>query len=184
MSWKFSFGEFMLRRLILVVLFLVSLPSQAITYTIEVTEQELQQKVEAMMPIEKKKYFVKVTLSDPQVDLLEESNEIGLRTQINISGPGVSESGVANIKGSLEYKKKEGAFYLHNPSIIDLNFETLSNEMTEMVMKLAKKALVKATAKRPVYRFKDDKLKDQMAKAVLESIAVENERLKVTLKLF
>ena len=81
---------------------------RAISYTVEITQQELQEKVEAMMPLKKKKLFVLVTLSEPQVELISESNEIGLQAKISIAGPGISESGIANIKGTLEYRPEKG----------------------------------------------------------------------------
>jgi hypothetical protein len=157
---------------------------RAISYTVEITQQELQEKVEAMMPLKKKKLFVLVTLSEPQVELISESNEIGLQTKISIAGPGISESGIANIKGTLEYRPEKSAFYLLNPEVVGLNFDNLSSDMNGLAINLAQKTIESATKKRPVYRFKDDKLKDQMAKALLQSIAVENNVLKISMKLF
>ncbi len=168
---------------IFILLLALSVNVHAISYTIEVSEQELQEKVEAMMPLKKKKLFFLVTLSEPQVELISESNEIGLQAKLSISGPGLSEEGTANIRGTLEYRPEKGAFYLLDPKIVGLNFDNLSSDMNDLAINLAQKTIVSAAKKRPVYRFKEDKLKDQMAKALLQSVSVEKGLLKITMKL-
>ena len=169
-----------------VCVLMLSAPAvSALSYTLEITESELQEKVSAIMPIEKKRYFTKIILSNPKVDLIGETNEIGVLIDIVVKGPGgISGQGNANIKGGITYDKKKGAFYLKNPSIVSLNVGKVNGKIKKQIKKLLQYALKKALAKRPVYQFKDDKLKHRLAKSVLESVTIKNEKLLVRLSLF
>lgn len=175
----------MCRIILIAVLLAFSNFTSALSYTIEITEQELQDKVSAMMPMVKKKFFIAVTVSDPIVDLINESNQIGILVNIKVSAPGgIKGSGKANIKGALIYNKEKGAFYLDNPTIVSMDVDKVSNKFSSKIQKISQLALSKALSRYPVYKFKDDNMKQQLAKAVLESITVENERLLITLSVF
>jgi Protein of unknown function (DUF1439) len=175
----------MLRILLCITLLIISQLALAFSYTLEITEQELQDKVSAMMPMEKKKYFVTVRMFDPEVDLSKESNEIGVFTNIEVITPGGFRStGRANIKGTLSYDSEKGAFYFHNPTIVSLEVDKLPEKFSPKVKKITQLAVTKAMSVYPIYKFKDNKIKHKLAKAVLESIAVKNESLHVTLSAF
>lgn len=175
----------MVRRIIMIGILVFSQFSQALSYTLEITEQELQEKVSAMMPMEKKKFFVTVIVSNPQVDLIEESNEIGVFVNIEAIAPGgVKGAGSAKIIGTLSYDKEKGAFYLNNPKIISMDINKMPEKISPKIQQVSQLALTKALSKYPVYKFKDDNLKHKLAKATLESIEVKNEKLLVTLGIF
>ena len=53
---------------VIIMLMLISQIAMAFSYTMEISEKELQGKVSAIMPLEKSKFFVKVMLSEPVVD--------------------------------------------------------------------------------------------------------------------
>jgi len=172
-------------RMILLILFFFSPLTMAFSYTLEITEQEIQDKVSAMMPMEKKKYFVNLKLSKPKIELIKESNEIGIIINIAVSAPGgIKGSGKTNIRGSLSYNKEKGAFYLNNPKIVSLNINNLSEKYIPKTQDLLQLALTKTLSKYPVYKFKDDNLKNKLAKATLESIEVKNKKLLITLGVF
>jgi len=66
------------------VLLLTSQLAWAFSYTVEISEKELQEKISAMMPLEKKKFFMSVVLSNPDVDLMENDNKIGITIDIKV----------------------------------------------------------------------------------------------------
>jgi len=69
----------MVRSIIFILLSVVSQVVFALEYIQEITEQEIQKKVSTLMPIEKKKYFVTVKISNPEIDLIKETDEIGIK---------------------------------------------------------------------------------------------------------
>ena len=173
-----------MKRWLLAIVLLMSW-QQAQAYTLEISAEELQAKVTAMMPIEKKKFFVTVTLSNPAVDLAVGDNKIGIFSDIKLRTPGgVSGSGSLKVTGALKYVADEGAFYLQSPQIISLESTDISANMLPKVRELAQLAVQEFLARKPVYRLQDDNIKHNLAKAVLQSLKVENNKLVVELGIF
>ena len=157
----------------------------AFSYTVEISEAELQSKVSAMMPMEKTAFFIKVILSNPIVDLTNGKNEIGLFAHIEVQMLGkIKGYGEVKITGALSYEADKTAFFLHNPKIIRLEIKNASEKVTFSVKKVVEVAARKILATRPVYILSDDNLKHKLAKSILKSIKVENEKLHIVLSLF
>ncbi len=168
-----------------IVLLIVVNMAYAFSYTKEFTELELQEKVEAMMPLEKKKFFVTVIITEPKLDLIEGSNELGIQAHIQAIVPGkLKGNGTTKITGSISYVPDEGAFYMNNPTIIDLKINGIPDKYQPKIKKLAQITISKVLSSRPFYKLKDDNLKHKLAKATLDSVIVENEKLLVTLSAF
>jgi hypothetical protein len=170
--------------LLLFGLIVFSAYSNALTYTVTISQEELQSKVEALMPIEKTKLFVTVVLSNPHVDLAQITNEIGLFSHITISAPGgLGGQGSVRLTGTLNYDAEKGEFFLHNPQIQSIESKDIAEKHLDKVQQIAQLALEQYLSTKPIYRFKDS-MKDKLAKAVLQSVTVENEQLLVELAVF
>lgn len=168
---------------LLITFLIISMASlaNAFSYTHSFTEAELQQQIEKVMPIVKKKYFLTMTLSNPQIDLIEGANEIGLKSNINVDAPGgMGGKGQAHIVGQLDYKQAEGAFYFRNARLVDLTLEGVSPELLPEIKKAAQSGLTRSLSKRPVYVLKDTDVKQKIAKSTLKSIMVKNQELEIT----
>lgn len=173
------------RLIVFFVSCLLSSIAMAFSYTLEITEQELQEKVSAMMPLEKKKFFVTVILSEPKVELLKETNEISIFSNLEALAPGgLKGSGRAKITGSLSYDANEGAFYLNNPKIESIEIDKMPEKYSPKIKQLTQTAVSKAMSVYSVYKLKDDNLKHKLAKATLESISVDGGKLLVVLSAF
>ncbi|VAW61508.1 hypothetical protein MNBD_GAMMA11-2537 [hydrothermal vent metagenome] len=176
----------MIKRVSLVIfMMLLSQTAMAFSYTLEISEKELQEKVSKMMPLEKKKYFVTVILSEPVIDLTGGNNEIGIFSHVKIIAPGSIEgAGKVKITGSLRYDSKTGSFFFKHPEIVSLEVNDVPEKYMPNIKKIAQSAVSKILATRPVYKLKDDNLKQKLAKSVLKSIKVENKKLLVELAAF
>jgi hypothetical protein len=164
---------------------LTSQVAGAFSYTMEITEQELQNRISEMMPLEKQKRFYSIVISDPIVNLISETNEIGLFANLDVTLLGnMKSTGQAEIKGSIDYDSEKGAFYLLNPQIINLNIDKLPKQYEPIIKQITQKALIKILAKNPVYKFKDDNIKHRLAKSVLESEQVKDQLLLIKLSTF
>ena len=179
-------GKTILSRYIFgAVLFLYCNFAAAFTYTLELTETEIQTKAEAMMPLEKKKFFVTSILTNPIVDLIASTNEIGLSSDIQIKAPGnISGKGSVSFSGSLRYENDTGSFYFDNLNITELEIEKVPETSLPKIKKMLEFVASKFLTRKPVYKFKDNNLKHKLAKATLKSIKVENETLLLELGLF
>ncbi|MGJ8691292.1 MAG: DUF1439 domain-containing protein [Thalassotalea sp.] len=168
-----------------IMLLVLSNFSSALSYTLEFSEAELQSKLDAMMPLVKKKLFMKITISAPKLDLIDNANELALFANINVSAPGgLNGSGKTKIKGSIDYRPEQGAFYLKNPEVIELHINGVLPQYQMKIKELAQASIAKALLKQPIYKFKDDDMKQKMAKSTLTSVVVKNGKLLVNLSMF
>lgn len=155
------------------------------TYTIELSERSLQEKVSEMMPLEKTRFFFTVRLSEPKLELIEASNEISYFTHIDVIVPGgLTGSGRGQISGSLRYEAGTGELFLDSPKLKHLEVDWLPSIFTSSVAMLAEPLLASASAKYPVYRLRDNSAAHQLAKSTLKSIKVKGNNLVITLGIF
>lgn len=171
--------------LLIIFLLLNSASELAFSYTIELSESEIQERVEAMMPLEKKKLFVTTILTNPIIDLMESNNALGLSTDVAIKVPGnIVGRGHVSFTGTLRYDNDSGAFYFDNLKVVSLDVKKLPPKTLPKIKKILESVAKKYLAKKPVFRFKDNNLKHKLAKSTLKSIAVDNENLVIELGLF
>jgi len=165
--------------------FVSSKIANVFSYTKEFTKAELQQKIEAMMPLTKKLYFLTIVISDPVLDLTEGSNELGIRVNVQALIPGgLTGDGVMHLTGSISYNPDEGAFYLSNPTLLDLKIKGISDKYQLKIKQFAQATLSNVLLSRPIYTLKDDDTTHQLAKLALESILVKNGKLLIKLRMF
>lgn len=175
----------MLRLIIALCLLWSSQTAMALSYTLEISEQELQETIAAMMPIEKKKYFVSVIFSHPKIELAEHANQIGVYSQIDIAAPGgVKSSGNTKVTGSLSYDAQKSEFYFKNPTIVEIKMEKVPELYMATIKEIAQLIASKILATTPIYKLKGGDLTRDLTKSMLKSVVVENKQLLVELELF
>jgi hypothetical protein len=174
----------MFRTLLFIVLTATSQIAHTLEYVKEISKQEIQAEASAYMPYEITKYFVNIKILNPEIDLLKETDEISLQANIEVNAPGIIKgAGKVTINGTLDYDAINGEFYIRNPSIMSLAIDEVTEKLTSEIKNIAQIILSSALITYPVYRFKDDNLKEKLAKSVLKSVKVKNEKLFITLKM-
>lgn len=168
----------MFRSFIFLILFFSSQITMALSYTVELSEAQLQKRVASIMPIKKKKLFFKIILSDPKIELLDGSNEIGIFTHIEIKSKiGIKGTGRAKIVGSLSFEPETGEFFFKNTKLLKLEVDKVSEKNNQQIRTLVQAVGGKLLEKKPIYRLKDDDLKHKLAKSMLQSIAIKDKKL-------
>ncbi|NOX43996.1 MAG: DUF1439 domain-containing protein [Gammaproteobacteria bacterium] len=173
--------------MIRVILFinLLTLSGIANAFTLEFTEAEVQEKISAMMPLERKKLFLTMIIRDPIVKFLKNPDKVSVMANIEASVPGgMTGTGNVNIVGSLSYNKEEGSFYLKDPIINEMHIDKIQNKYQSTIKDLAQKVVVNVMSTRSVYKLRDDNVKHKLAKSTLNSISVSNQKLIVEFNLF
>ena len=157
----------------------------AYSYTMEITDQAIQNRISAMMPMERNFLIFSIIISDPEITLIKEGNKIGVITNISVLMPdGIRNDGRISFTGSLAYNPDQGAFYFNNPIIDTLQINNLPEQYAADVKQIAQLAVSSALATYPVYKLQTDDLRQKYIKSVLESVIVDEGRLLVTLKPF
>ena len=174
-----------MRVCLLFMLLILSQGVFALSYTLTMTEQELQEKVEAMMPFKQTQFFITVTLSDPKVELIKESNEIGVFTHVKVSAPGgIYGKGRGKVTGTLSYDASKGAFFFKNPKIVNLELDQVPKEYVKNIQLIAQVTATQAMSVYPIYILNDENQSQKFTKSRLESVEVKDEELHVVLRLF
>lgn len=154
-------------------------------YSMEISEQELQNKISAMMPKEMNKWFLKTTLSNPIVDLSQSVNELCVISDVDIVAPGgLANSGDVRLCGTLIYEKNSGAFFLRSPKILDIRIAGISSENLSKMKGLVQIFAEKIFSAHPVYVLKSDSIKSSIAKSFLRTVEVKEKKLILLFELF
>ncbi|MBI3187510.1 MAG: DUF1439 domain-containing protein [Gammaproteobacteria bacterium] len=175
----------MIRSLLAMIIFSCSQFAMAYSYTMEIPEQAIQNKISAMMPMERKLLVFSIIISDPKVTLIKDTNKIGVFTNIAVlSRDNSRHTGRVSFTGTLVYNASQGAFFYHNPVIEKLEIDKLPEQYAADVKLITQLAVTNALASYPVYRLQTDDLRQKYIKSVLESVVVDDGKLLVTLKPF
>lgn len=163
---------------------MISPASHALTYQLKMSEQEIQERVEALMPLTRKNALMTVVVTNPKIALIKATNELSIFANIDLTSLGrFKGSGQGNIIGTLGYDKEQAVFFLANPRIKNLQVNNLPAMYSSKIQEVSQLLLKQALIKYPVYKLKDNDIKQKLAKSLLESVHVENEQLVATLKM-
>jgi hypothetical protein len=183
-----SFGDHALKSLkaiILLTFSLVAFDTMAIGYTLKLSETELQERVSAMMPLEKKQLFLTVVISDPQISLLPDTDQVGVFLNVDaIIASGLKGSGRGRVIGSLFYDKSLGAFFLKAPVLDSLQIDRLPAQLNQQIAKVSQAMIASTLASYPLYTLNDNDFKQKMAKSMIESIDVQDQQLLIKFAAF
>ncbi len=172
------------RLLLLFALTFLSVQT-ALAWTIELSEDELQERINKRVPVEKKKLFFTVLVTAIDVELTEGSDRIGLVADMEIKSPHLtSGKGRAHMDGMLSYSQKDGNFYLLEPQVREVKFENIPDKYHGLVRKIFQRAIQKRLANTPVYTLDENKTKHKIAKTLLKSVKVVDRKLVLELGLF
>ena len=164
----------------LVIIFSLAYATFSFGYTKSFTEDQLQRSLDAIMPIEKTQLLVTLRLSEPDIDLIKDTDELGIRTNISVRAPGgLKGQGRVRMTGSIDYDASTGSFFIVKPKVTELTVDNLAKKYQKGVKQLVQSALSHAMVKYPVYQLRDDDMQQRMAKAVIKSVSVEGQRLNV-----
>lgn len=172
------------RGICFLVLFSLTQWASALSYTIEVPKQIIEDQISLHMPLEKKLPLAVIRLSEPKLELLEASNEVSLFLNVDVVMlKGFKGSGRGELVGSVDYRPEEGAFYLVNPRIVNLSIDHVPGFVMPQISQAARLLLDRSLASYPIYRLDENDPKHKMAKASLKKVSVSHDTLLLTLGL-
>lgn len=161
------------------------MPSFGFSYTVRLTEDQLQAQIDTIMPIEKKQLMTTIRIFEPQLELVPDTNQIGIAVSLEAIAPGgLKGAAHGRLLGSIRYEKEQGAFYISDPELAHLHFKRVPDSLNKEITRVVQLALVQALNRYPVYRFNDKDGRQKMAKSMLESVTVDDEVLLIKLKPF
>lgn len=151
---------------------------------IEITQQELQEKLAKEFPISRTYLVVlKLTLSDPEVVLKDGSDRIGfgVSAATNIEIDGKDLEGKARLSAGVRYHRDQGALVLADPRVEELAVSLLPVKYQDELLAAADLATAEFLQDYAIYKLKPADFKQRLAKLVLQGVVVEDGVLKVKL---
>ena len=164
------------------LLLIVIFPKQ---YVVELSQAQLQQRVDARFPIEKKSIFLETELRNPKVFLMEESERIGLTVEVGIQVIGIADEfmGMGTISSGISYSPEKGEFYLLEPKFEELEIGVLPSQYVEKAIGILNFAAGEFLDNYPIYELNKSDLKQQAVRLVLKDITISDGVVKLFLDL-
>ncbi len=154
----------------------------AFEQTLQFTQQDLQQKLQAVTPIHKQTFLANIVLTDAKLQLLESTNELEVTAFLDVDGlAGLHGNGHVTVQGGLRYEAKNGAFYLDNAKLTALSIEQLSPAVIAQIKPLVQDVLVQRLQTQAIYQLDKNDFQQSLLKASLKSVVVKQQAVWVTL---
>ena len=156
-----------------------------LTYTLEYTTEELQEKITPLFPYTIQRPFITLLLSNPVISLKEGQDHIGFKITLQLQFRNVtSPNGIMEITGKLRYEATQGALFLDETQIQSLEIQGISPPILSQITQLLNAPQFQEhLSKRPIFSLKEDNTKHQLAKLFLKAVLVKNGKLILELEL-
>ncbi|MBE0483049.1 MAG: DUF1439 domain-containing protein [Bacterioplanes sp.] len=171
-AWFFKIG----------LLTLLTLSAQA--QEIRLTESELQQQLQTLMPMQQQQGPLFIIIDEPTLTLLSNRNRLSLtvRLQIN-SSLGLQSRGWLTANSGIRYERQTHAFYLQDPELTELQIEGMAPALQAHLKPVIETWLMPALSQEPIYRLREDDMMEAMARSFLQSVTVEDDALVLRLNM-
>ncbi len=154
--------------------------ASALSYTLELSEDMLQDHLEGFFPLHFEKLYTEVTLSNPTIKLRQNSECIAFSCAISVQPPGrIRAKGQIMLEGQLRYDSFEGQFFIDDIQVIGLEIARIPKALLPGIRHIAQIALSSLLAGRAIYKLKDNDKKHRLAKSALRAIRVKNRTLQL-----
>ncbi|MDK2777958.1 MAG: DUF1439 domain-containing protein [Pseudomonadota bacterium] len=169
--------------LLLPALLLGSALSQA--YEVRLSEQQMQQELDARMPVTRQQGMFILTLSEPQLALLSEQQRISIHSKALINTTlGLQGNGRVTVNGKVRYEPSDYSFYIDDPQVTAISIDGLSPSLEPQLINLAQQALQPALEGQPVYTLSDQDMSESMARMMLKSMTIDGSDMVLELSPF
>ena len=107
-------------------------------YDIRLTESQLQQELDARMPLTQQQGLFTLVLSEPVLDLPDGEQRIRIHTSAQVlTSFGLQSRGQVTIDGKVRYEKSDYSFYLDDPRVLALTIEGIPASAEPQLSELA-----------------------------------------------
>ncbi len=180
------------------------------SHTVKIKRAAIQAVVNQMVPVdlqEQTDLSFPASLSKAEVVLDEANNQLGLRVSFSARPPAPpvpkppgappfrppgapappteadAIEGILSVTGELIYDGDNGAFYIKDPNVQEVEVGTLPRDASTPLSAAAEKLIGKYLSENPIYTLDDDNLIAKAAKALLKSVEVKDDAIHITLGL-
>lgn len=172
-SVSLSCGRILLAQILIVLLTSIMSNTAYASFEVEITQQQMQAMAEKQFPIHKITLLANITISNPQLSLVEK--RLALQVDVLAKFPNQTQSqGSAKIDGALGYLANKGEFLIMQPNLVDLTINGLNSQGNKLLKGILSQQLVEQIKHVVIYRLDDKRFRDRMAKKNLKSIQIRD----------
>lgn len=169
----------------LLPILLILLPALAQAYEVRLSEQQLQQELEARMPLTRQQGIMTLVLSEPLLTLQGNEERVRIRSKAQVSASfGLNSQGQITVDGKVRYDKESYSFFIDDPRVVQLSIDGLSPALEPQLIQLAQQALRPALENQPVYTLSDEEMTQAMARMMLKSLTIEDQAIVLVMSPF
>ncbi len=163
------------------VLSLMTNAAIAFTYTLELSEAELQTRITSAQPIQQQRFGMTIIFTDIKIGIVPVSDEISFSSPMDVIIPSdLKATGAVTMRGKLRYDENLGEFFLDAPVIDDIKVNGVTPSTLARIKPITQYAARAIVTKHSIYKF-DNSLNQKLAKALLKSVDVKNKTLFIVL---
>ncbi len=156
------------------------------TYVLRFSEQQLQEKLDARLPLTRTYLLIfTITLDHPRVSLRSASNRVGLgidaKINIRVADQPETLGGSLDVSGGVKYVADRGQIFLTDPLIEHISIQGIPDQYAAAAAGAVKKALSDFYAERPLYTLSSFVPSEAATRLVLKDVVVQGGELVVTL---
>lgn len=153
-------------------------PLQAQAFPVEVTELQLQETVDAMMPWQFRRGLLQLVVTNPRLELAEGQEVVGLTAEVRIDAPGgLHVLGRGRLHGKPEYEPDGYRIFLRQVALDELEVDGLPPSLYGPARNMVQQLVVNAFTRHAVYTFGGDGIKQALARTFMRSVRVSERKL-------
>ncbi|MBV1869849.1 MAG: DUF1439 domain-containing protein [Gammaproteobacteria bacterium] len=151
------------------------------SYTLEFGAEVLQKRITGVFPLKVKKFIFVFKIFDPVVVIPPNAiDRIGVEVSLQVSIPGLLKAeGRGLVHGEIDYLNSSGEFFFFDPELQNFDIRGLPRRYQEEVRGLFESIMKSALSDISIFKFDEADRKQKIARHMLKSVKVENERLKI-----
>jgi hypothetical protein len=154
-------------------------------YDIRLSEAQLQQELDARMPLTQQQGVFTLILSEPVLELPDGEQRIRIHSNARvITSFGLQSRGKLTVDGKVRYEKSDYSFYLDEPRVLSLQIEGIPPSAEPQLIQLAQQAITPALKDQPVYTLSDQDMTQAMARMMLQSVTIHDDAILLKLNAF
>jgi hypothetical protein len=156
------------------------------SYTVNISQNELQEHIDKKFPIEQHIMFGKLSLANPKIKLDDINHRVIVGFDFKYKMPFFpQQSAFMEASGILTYDKTKSAFFLHKPKMENITYldSSLKSVVPTSISNMMNDFISEFFIKQEIYKIKDDSLKSKLYKKTLQKIEINNGNLQLILGL-
>jgi hypothetical protein len=146
------------------------------------TASDIQSQLDRQFPMEKDYLLAKVVFSEPAVTIPAGGSRVELGVTVSATAFGSRPvTGRVRVDGGVRYDPGAGALYLTDTKAEVSEMRGVSRELRGAVEVAVREGLTVVLNSEPIYRLKDDRRGEALARRVVREVAVEESRVIIRL---